>query len=458
MTAFTLESYSWLQKDPADTTVQLLGQISLQLSSLTITPGFINSTVPNLQAQVVDAFAPSPLAVRVNTLWILSLAISRITALFAIMIPQWIRQYRLPQHTSIRERVRLRQFRVQGLVLWRVPDMVSSLPILLQIALVLFLSGLFYLTLSLNIVVATTLGAFLFPAFLLIIATVMMPLMFKSCPYKSPLAHAIQYCLNRSLVLVSLLISIAVMIAVICVGIAVGFCSAFVNTPRNMDAANWFTTISKRIFRILAKVSTVYFDAHVELAGSQYWTARELDALPKTARLDEAALTWAPASLSSAELHHLHQCLPDLSPEERTRCVMGWMARTLNIQLTFLDDAATEVFSPFGQTTLAKIDKTFAERYRDILLLALPQDLRSEDSITKYYFGPTFFIILRQIMKVSPDCDYSICVRYTKRLMELRGSQTPESLSDIWTWTRIPTVSLFECGTLLGYKFDDAGA
>ncbi|KIP08365.1 hypothetical protein PHLGIDRAFT_55188, partial [Phlebiopsis gigantea 11061_1 CR5-6] len=42
VTAYTIESYKWLQADSGDQTVQLLAQISSQLASFLVTQAFIN--------------------------------------------------------------------------------------------------------------------------------------------------------------------------------------------------------------------------------------------------------------------------------------------------------------------------------------------------------------------------------------------------------------------------------
>ena len=87
VTAFLIESYSWLQADPGDQSVKLLTQISSQLSSLSMSA--VNASLPE-QDDSLLAYHPSHLQVRVNVLWFLSLFISLIAALFAILVQQWL--------------------------------------------------------------------------------------------------------------------------------------------------------------------------------------------------------------------------------------------------------------------------------------------------------------------------------------------------------------------------------
>ena len=71
VTAFTIESYSWLQQDPMDTSNKLLAQISTQLSSFQLSQGFINSTSVVMPADILSAaFTPDKDDVTINMLWL----------------------------------------------------------------------------------------------------------------------------------------------------------------------------------------------------------------------------------------------------------------------------------------------------------------------------------------------------------------------------------------------------
>lgn len=144
VTAFAVESYTWLQQDPGDASNLLLAYISLQLLSFTNTASFINSSIPALPLQnVTSPFVPPAIAVPVNTLWVLSLTLSLMSAFLAIAVQQWLRQLRLPADIPVHQAVRLLSLRSDGLKTWQVPGIISLLPLLLQIAVVFFLIGLF---------------------------------------------------------------------------------------------------------------------------------------------------------------------------------------------------------------------------------------------------------------------------------------------------------------------------
>ncbi|KAK1218723.1 hypothetical protein PQX77_018622, partial [Marasmius sp. AFHP31] len=130
VTAFTIESYRWLEEEPEDTTVALLRQISQQMNS---------SAAPSL----LPPFKASTSAVRINVLWFLSLAIALADALCGLLCKQWIRELRRPirKHSSAHAAAAI-LLRDSTLRVWHVKLVVSCLPVLLELALFLFFAGL----------------------------------------------------------------------------------------------------------------------------------------------------------------------------------------------------------------------------------------------------------------------------------------------------------------------------
>ena len=124
-----------------DPTPAILAQISIQLGSLSVGPSFINSTQPafNLSA-LQEPFRPSLHAVLLNVLWFISLVLSLAAALFGIRAKQWCREY-LRWHSvvdSARLNILLRQLRYEAWERWKVGSYISAVPVLLEIALILF--------------------------------------------------------------------------------------------------------------------------------------------------------------------------------------------------------------------------------------------------------------------------------------------------------------------------------
>ncbi|EEB91436.1 hypothetical protein MPER_10201, partial [Moniliophthora perniciosa FA553] len=130
VTAFVIESYQWLSEDPADTTVALLIQISAQLNaSQNISP-----ERPSFEADISS--------IRINCFWFLSLIFSLTSALFGLLCKQWLREHQrdTPTRTPA-ETLALRQLRRESFEKWGVPSFLSALPILLEVALLLFFIG-----------------------------------------------------------------------------------------------------------------------------------------------------------------------------------------------------------------------------------------------------------------------------------------------------------------------------
>ena len=163
---------------------------------MTVTPGFVNSTAEGVPTNSPGStsssnFRPDPLQVQVNTFWFLSLALSLVASLFAILVQQWLREYPVSGMRSVRECLRLRHFRYKALNTWGVPHVVSILPILLQVALILFLVGLAELLWTLNHTVAWPFIIFLSVSVGFLLFTTLLPAISPSCPYKSPLAEIV---------------------------------------------------------------------------------------------------------------------------------------------------------------------------------------------------------------------------------------------------------------------------
>ncbi|KAL0566765.1 hypothetical protein V5O48_015238 [Marasmius crinis-equi] len=153
VTAFTIESYRWLRDDPADDTVRILNQISDKLSQLgnNGTTFRVGAVHPNQNS----SFAAPFFAVRINSVWFLSLILSLSTVMLGILCKQWIREHRRDTPSaSPKETLELRQIRYESLEKWGVLTLLSSLPLILQLSLILFFVGLLDLLWSLDYVVA----------------------------------------------------------------------------------------------------------------------------------------------------------------------------------------------------------------------------------------------------------------------------------------------------------------
>ncbi|OCH87586.1 hypothetical protein OBBRIDRAFT_147821 [Obba rivulosa] len=185
LTAFVIEAYPNLEPDDTQTTAQLLQAILLTLQSNA-------SAASAIALSAETAFHAPASAVRVNVFWFASLIISVSVAFLAILAKQWI--YNLSTGTSPIPVAggRQRQYRRDGLNAWRLPAIITSLPVLLHIAVLLFFAGLLEFVWDLNSVpvaaVSTALVGIVVLAYGL---TSSLSMLFPSCPYKSSLTSLI---------------------------------------------------------------------------------------------------------------------------------------------------------------------------------------------------------------------------------------------------------------------------
>ncbi|KAI0666951.1 hypothetical protein C8Q78DRAFT_928288, partial [Trametes maxima] len=188
LTAFNVQSYLLLQPSPPDPTLAALQQISLQLSSFSSNPPFVNSTQPAFQPSDADTPPVPRSAIWLNILWFSGLILSLASASIGIMVKQWLNEYGsgISSGGTTRETARLRQYRLNGLVYWRVPEIVMAIPILLQVALALFLAGLLVLMFTLHNAVAAVGSTLVGLLAIFTAGTLLLPLVKSSCAYVSP--------------------------------------------------------------------------------------------------------------------------------------------------------------------------------------------------------------------------------------------------------------------------------
>uniref|UniRef100_A0A0W0FHY2 DUF6535 domain-containing protein n=1 Tax=Moniliophthora roreri TaxID=221103 RepID=A0A0W0FHY2_MONRR len=201
ITAFAIESYKWLDEDPANATATLLTQLILVQVNGSQTTSFEPAQ-----------FRPDASSIRVNVFWFLSLILSLTSALFGLLCKQWVREHQRDTTTRTPgEALSLRQLRRDSFEKWGVSSFLSALPILLEVALLFFFVGVLDLLWNRHPVpfaicfVAVSLSAGLY-LLTTLLPTLMVPRDQKSdilsgnfdwlsyqfiCPYKSPQAWMI---------------------------------------------------------------------------------------------------------------------------------------------------------------------------------------------------------------------------------------------------------------------------
>ena len=184
ITAFIIESYKNLQVQPEDLTNQILLHLSNQVSNLVANGNFVNSAA---SAFTAPSFQKSKAMIIINTLWFLSLTIAFITVSLGILVKQWFHELLAYDTHDPMERLKLRFFREAGLERWKVFAIASLLPVLLQLALLLFFIGLGVFLRQLDPVVAWVTNGVMILWLITFLFTITVPAFSSQCPYKIPI-------------------------------------------------------------------------------------------------------------------------------------------------------------------------------------------------------------------------------------------------------------------------------
>ncbi|KAL1702526.1 hypothetical protein EV121DRAFT_173308, partial [Schizophyllum commune] len=192
VTAFSIDAYKWIQDDPNERTARLLTQlIAVTASQNGLAPPETIEEGPSISGSV---------AIRLNAYWFLSLILALSSAVVGILCKQWLRRYErdLSRTRDVPEALGVRQMKYEGIIEWKIGAIVSSVPILLLCALVLFLVGIVELLLQLHRSIAVPAAIAVGAIVLFMLATTLLPLiqyatrafsawsLSPQCPFKSP--------------------------------------------------------------------------------------------------------------------------------------------------------------------------------------------------------------------------------------------------------------------------------
>jgi hypothetical protein len=132
-TRFVIFSSSGLQQDPADTSAQTLLAISQTLLAISNGQPANSSTLGS--PDPATSFTPSHATVTVNILWYLSLSLSVAVSLVAMLAKEWCHSFMSNRSGQIYEQGRRRQERWNGIVRWKMIEVMTFLPMVMHLAL-----------------------------------------------------------------------------------------------------------------------------------------------------------------------------------------------------------------------------------------------------------------------------------------------------------------------------------
>ncbi|KZT51607.1 hypothetical protein CALCODRAFT_124029 [Calocera cornea HHB12733] len=191
---FLLASIPMLQPDLQRATLNALLQISAQL------PANENAATADVTYPPEDAWLASSWPLAINVLWSIALVISLVSAVFAMLVKRWIVAYKENLTATSADNIHDIYSKSLALRTWGVSLIVTSLPLWIHIAVTLFLIGLMPFTWH----VSTALGAIVTTTVLVSLvlygAVSILPSIFHSCPYGSPLSEIANVCNQSHLV------------------------------------------------------------------------------------------------------------------------------------------------------------------------------------------------------------------------------------------------------------------
>ncbi|KAF9780437.1 hypothetical protein BJ322DRAFT_1082849 [Thelephora terrestris] len=183
--AFIIQVGSSLQSDPGDETAALLRVLIYKVDNTTF-----GDEVPPLP----QWNGPPPAMVHVQAILFASFAASLLAALLAMLGKQWLNRYDSSDlRGSAVERGQNRQRKLDGLVAWYFHYVMESLPLMLQVALLLLGCALSRFlwevsTIVASVVIGVTSIGVLFYLFIVIAGAT-----FENCPYQTPASLALRY-------------------------------------------------------------------------------------------------------------------------------------------------------------------------------------------------------------------------------------------------------------------------
>lgn len=456
VTAFTIESYKWLQEDSGDTSVKLLANISLQLSSFIAASGFVNSTfrVPPPNDETATQFTPDALSINVNTLWFASLSLSLIASFYTIAVQQWLRSYPIPSNSSfpVRESVRFRQFRHDGLEQWHVPMIVSLLPILIQIAVGLFFAGLYLLLESLNDTVATAFALLAGVPLLLFGISTIAPLIWASCPYKSLIIPTVWMFLKWCLLPFFFAFYQAMLFLYELTQFIIYHIRSHIDSGIAWRVGEWASFV-------ISKVIHWWYDLqyHYSAAGiGRFWDDRDrLECRRSSATYDRHSLSRSPNILSEHDMPSVLPCLDDLGPWSRRHAALDIAAQTLG-DFSDKDYGCYNDADFINPQLLGQVDITFPFDIEQYLFTCLadiadapPRDWIAEDTDITSILLLLYRIASVEINEVSEGTSHRVSL-LSGHILRLCCSEQLDTIISA-PQGRYPAVLLYRCCVEQGY-------
>ncbi|KAG8812182.1 hypothetical protein FRC17_002148 [Serendipita sp. 399] len=189
-TALIIETYKELKPESELRTEQLLGALLERLGN--------NSAPARVQDIPPIPFTPPHHAMVTNITFFLSLTVSLLAALSALLVKQWTRKVYGGLRTigSPRRLAREHYVRMRGMGDWNMAGIIAAVPIMLHVSLLLFFTGLVYWLSSLNKSLFFSILFVISIGFGLYCIAAIIPSMRPDAPFRWPVSAAIVWITN----------------------------------------------------------------------------------------------------------------------------------------------------------------------------------------------------------------------------------------------------------------------
>ncbi|QRV78096.1 activating signal cointegrator 1 complex subunit 3 [Ceratobasidium sp. AG-Ba] len=258
-TAFILESMKQLQPDPAEVAASTLLNISRTLVAISnrqsVPSDSLNITYPKVAA-------PSHVSILVNSLWLSSLCLSLGVSLMAMLAKRWCLRFLSGRSGPYHEQARRRQKRWDGIVKWRMQDVMNALPLLMHISLALFAVGLVLYLWEINRQVAMPVLVIVGIFFCLYAGCTALPFISRSGPYGTTLSDVL---ITQAIPTVKFLV-VLLFLALVTTYVAVAiFPVIILHFCGREKWANWLLSVDERfkfLEPIILPISRTIFETH----------------------------------------------------------------------------------------------------------------------------------------------------------------------------------------------------
>ncbi|KAI0252558.1 hypothetical protein BJV78DRAFT_344173 [Lactifluus subvellereus] len=340
--AFIIEGYKKLSPDTGEQTVVLLNQLSQQLV------GISNGTPLQLPPTLASSPHSLNVAIRVNIMWLLSLALSITCALAATLMQQWSRQYmEVSQHpVAPHQRALVRMYLFLGIRDFHMKHAVEAIPVLLHVSVFLFFAGLVDFLLPINKTVAWAfLGYVMLFAVAYIVITIL-PNLLKNCPYRTPFSGPMWRLWEFLVRAASILVQFVLRVFLLC--------------------PPWRGAVDGALFSATSVTSTVW---RARIAGQitapQGWLRSVvIAAISAAAQVNKDALTWTIEELDD-----------DRKIEDFVACIPGFFNSNDSVDACNMLD----LMDPSSNGRLSVL----ALRIRDLLKTCHPEMSRLDPMVRK---------------------------------------------------------------------------